>query len=173
MQTQRRELKNKQHKLLVYLSDLYTQHTENGSDKKHQVGTEVATCQLCHEIKVMHEIIDEISGELKQTEAPQPRRRRRRKTAVPDSQLSVYCLSMQNGSNFFVRATDLTAAIDFLVPQQKNIMAYTTVAPTLYATISLNDQSGIKNIDQLVEKLPDFTGVITTRLFQKTPAMSY
>lgn len=65
MQAQRRELKNKQHKLLVYLADLYTQHRNSGADKMHQAGTTAATCQICHEIKVIHEIIDEISAELK------------------------------------------------------------------------------------------------------------
>lgn len=173
MQAQRRELKNKQHKLLVYLADLYTQHRNSGADKMHQAGTTAATCQICHEIKVIHEIIDEISAELKKTAAPAPRRRRRRKASVTNEQLAVFCLSTQNGANYFIRAANLTAAIDLLGQQNKNVVAYTTVAPSLYAAIPLTDHAAIKNIAQLLGTEPDFTGIITVRSLRETPAMSY
>ncbi|MFC6169903.1 hypothetical protein [Loigolactobacillus jiayinensis] len=172
MLTQRRELKNKQHKLLVYLADLYTQHSTSGADQAHQVGAAVATCQICHEIKVLHEIIDEITAELKQTEAPQPRRKRRRTVKV-DSRFSVFCLSTKNGSNYFVRAANLAAAMDLIVRQGKQVVAYTTVGANFYTAIALTNHGELKNIAQLLQKKPDFLGIIAVRSLQETPAMTY
>ncbi|MFD0897128.1 hypothetical protein [Loigolactobacillus binensis] len=173
MQAQRRELKIKQHKLLVYLADLYTQHAATGADKAHQAGTATATCQLCHEIKVIHEIIDELSDQLKLTAAPKTRQRRPHKIITSNKQLTVFCLSTKNGANYFVRAVNLAAAMGLLAQLQKKVVAYTTVTPTLYSTINLADQTKLKNLAQFIRNEPDFTGIITIRPLKETPALSY
>lgn len=165
MEAKRQQLKENQHKLLVYLANLYTDH----DNAQHEAGSQPQTCVACHEIQELHDIIDDLTKQIKTLSPQQPKRRRRRTTKTTtikptmswSQELTVYKMTTHDQQHYLVRAATLAEAIDLMTKRRLGVIAYATLAVPQYNKTYVMAAAGTQQtVATALQQAPAFIGVL-------------
>lgn len=165
MEAKRQQLKENQHKLLIYLANLYTDH----DNAQHEAGSQPQNCGACHEIQVLHAIIDDLTKQIKALSPQQPKRRRRRTPKTPvikpaiswSQELTVFKMTTHDQQHYLVRAATLAEAIDLMTKRRLGVIAYATLAVPQYSKTYVLAATGTQQtVAAVLQQAPAFIGVL-------------